>query len=485
VSVLIVVDNPKRWPLELSGADVVSARDYLTEPRFQSMKGAKVFNLCRSYAYQQFGYYVSLLATARGHRPMPSVSTVQDMKLQSVVRLASQEFDDQIQKCLGPLKSDAFELSVYFGRNLAERYASLSLALFNAFPAPFLRASFEKKAGDWTLTAVRIIAATDIPDDHRPFVLEQAKRYFARPRRASTKKTTRYDLAILVNEQETTPPSDEKAIRKFTSAAEDLGFAVETISKEDYGRIGEFDALFIRETTAVNHHTYRFARRATAEGLVVIDDPESILRCTNKVFLAELLNRHGLAMPRTVIITQETAPLVAQHIGFPCILKLPDGSFSQGVKKYETLAEFEAAVPALFEQSDLLVAQEFCPTEFDWRIGVLDGRPLYACRYHMARKHWQIISREGGEESFGSVDTISIDDTPLDVLALGVRAASLIGKGFYGVDIKEVRGRPVVIEINDNPSVDAGYEDRVLKDELYERVMRSFLDRLEARRWQV
>ena len=60
----------------------------------------------------------------------------------------------------------------------------------------------------------------------------------------------------------------------------------------------EFDALFIRETTLVNHHTYRFARRAASEGLVVIDDPESILKCTNKVFLAELLSRHKMPMPQ-------------------------------------------------------------------------------------------------------------------------------------------------------------------------------------------
>jgi glutathione synthase/RimK-type ligase-like ATP-grasp enzyme len=58
----------------------------------------------------------------------------------------------------------------------------------------------------------------------------------------------------------------------------------ELIEKEDYGRLAEFDALFIRETTGVNHHTYRFARRAEAEGLVVVDDPQSILKCTNKVY---------------------------------------------------------------------------------------------------------------------------------------------------------------------------------------------------------
>ena len=41
----------------------------------------------------------------------------------------------------------------------------------------------------------------------------------------------------------------------------------EFITKDDYGRLAEFDALFIRETTSVNHHTYRFARTGGAEGL--------------------------------------------------------------------------------------------------------------------------------------------------------------------------------------------------------------------------
>ena len=34
------------------------------------------------------------------------------------------------------------------------------------------------------------------------------------------------------------------------------------------------------------------------------------------------------------------------------------------------------------------------PTDYDWRIGVLDGEPLFACKYKMARGHWQIIKHE-------------------------------------------------------------------------------------------
>ncbi|MFN6118621.1 MAG: hypothetical protein ACK5CE_03125, partial [Actinomycetes bacterium] len=46
---------------------------------------------------------------------------------------------------------------------------------------------------------------------------------------------------------------------------------------------------------------------------------------------------------------------------------------------------------------------------------------------------------------------------------------------------KEVEGRPLVIEINDNPSIEQGVEDLVLKDTLYDAVIRSFVRRIEAR----
>src|SRR3546814_5982068 len=110
---------------------------------------------------------------------------------------------------------------------------------------------------------------------------------------------SRYDLAILVNDDEKEPPSNARALKMFERAAEHVGFDVEFLDKSDYGHVAEFDALFIRETTAVNHHTYRFARRAAREGLVVVDDPLSILRAANKVFLAQLLERHCILQPQT------------------------------------------------------------------------------------------------------------------------------------------------------------------------------------------
>ncbi|MBL1218120.1 MAG: ATP-grasp domain-containing protein [Planctomycetes bacterium] len=480
---IIVCNNPQTLGIDLPGVQVVSARDYLADPAFSAAPGAKVFNLCKSYRYQTAGYYVSLLAMARGHRPLPAVSTIQDLRLQSVIRVASQDLDRLIHRALKPLRSDDFSLSIYFGRNLAARYDDLTLALFNQFPAPFLRARFQRTPGrDWSLHSLRIIGASDVPEPHRPFMIEQARRYFDRSPRRRPRKHLPHDLAILHEPGSHTCPSNPRAIDRFVKSAESHGFRTEIITQDDYGRVSEFDALFIRATTAVNHYTFKFARRASAEGLVVIDDPDSILKCGNKVYLNELLQRHRLRTPKTIVIARDTAHQIVKQIGFPCVVKQPDGSFSTGVSKLENEQHMNECLPALFEGSELLLIQEFVPTAFDWRIGVLNGKPMYACRYHMARKHWQIVKRDGHRTEEGNVDTLAVEDAPTAVVRLGVRAASLIGNGLYGVDIKELKRKPAVIEINDNPNVDAGYEDKVLGQALYDRIMAAMLERVEQAR---
>ena len=476
-----VVDNERDWPLDTPTVEVVAARRYLTDPAFNEVRAAKVFNLCRSYRYQSSGYYVSLLAAARGHKPMPSVATIQDLKSQRIIRLMSEDLDEMIQHSLHPIQSDSHTLSIYFGRALALRYERLSQRLFNLFPAPLMQAQFEREKQRWELRALRPIAASDIPPGHHEVVLEHAARYFARKRPAGARRAvTRYDLAILHDPQEADAPSNPGALKRFERAAEKLGMDVEFIGRDDYGRIAEFDALFIRETTRVNHHTYRFARRAAAEGLVVVDAPDDILKCSNKVYLAELLERHEIPTPRTLVVHKGNLDRVLPELGLPCVLKQPDSSFSQGVVKAETTAQYLEQITKLLEKSDLVIAQEFMPTGFDWRVGIFNRQPLYVCKYYMARRHWQVVKRDpGGRKSEGRDEVLRVEDAPPAVVRLALRAARLIGDGLYGVDLKQVGKRLAVIEINDNPNIDAGVEDKLLKDSLYQRIMQELLERIE------
>ncbi len=64
----------------------------------------------------------------------------------------------------------------------------------------------------------------------------------------------------------------------------------------------------------------------------------------------------------------------------------------------------------MFQKSELLIAQEFLPTPFDWRVGVVNGKPLYVCKYYMASKHWQIVNWESGkQDQEGDVESIAVD----------------------------------------------------------------------------
>lgn len=477
---ILVVSNPKRWRIHPPGTRIVSARDYITRDEWNTRSRIRVFNLSNSFRYQSMGYYVSLLAAARGHRPSPGIETIQDMKSLSITRLLSDDIYDLIQKSLKPLASDEFVLSIYFGQNMAKRYAQLSRRLFNLFPAPLLRAEFRRVSGEWMVHRIRPLPSNEIPEDHLGFVEDMAAAFFSAPVRSTRRSLPRYHIAILHNPEEPHPPSDERVFDQFSRQAHAQGIAVETITRDEYETLSQYDGLWIRETTNVNHHTYRFSRRAAAEGLVVIDDPRSIQLCTNKVFLAELLQHHRIAQPETAIVYRGHTQDIEATIGFPCILKMPDSSFSQGVFKAETAEQFDEILQRLLKLSELVIVQEYLPTPFDWRVGVLDRKPLYACKYFMAKEHWQIQKNEAdGNTRYGDVESIPLDQVPPSVMRRAVRAANLIGDGLYGVDLKQIGARVLVIEINDNPSIDSGYEDKVPGKALYETLVSVFLKRME------
>jgi glutathione synthase/RimK-type ligase-like ATP-grasp enzyme len=265
------------------------------------------------------------------------------------------------------------------------------------------------------------------------------------------------------------------------AAARALGMRAEIIDRHASERLAEFDALFIRDTTYLDHYTYRFSQRAAALGMVVIEDADSILQCNNKVYLNELFTRHGVPVPRTVMVHRDNIDEAAATLGLPCILKQPDGGFSLGVRKAETVEATRAHARALLERSELIIAQEYLPTEFDWRVTVLDQRVLFVCKYYMAPEHWQVHRYDRGRHVEGATEALSVGEAPQVVVQTALRAANLIGDGLYGVDLKQVGSQCYVIEVNDNPNIDAGNEDAVLKDALYREIMGVFLRRITER----
>jgi glutathione synthase/RimK-type ligase-like ATP-grasp enzyme len=483
MKVLFVVDRAWQWPFEIAGADVASARTYLTDPAYSSGIRPQVVNLCRADRYQGRGYYVSLLAEARGHRPLPDVKTIEDLQVGTQRKMLAEKLADLAGSSIRHDATDRFEIDAYFGRDPAEQHPEIAQQLFAAARAPLIRAHFKRENGAWRLDKVAAIGVSEIPPQHRAFLLTAATQFVAgdQAARTETDRSGTPKIAILCDPQEQDRPSNDEALRKFVAAAPKVGLTAEIIGPQDIERLPQFDGLFIRTTTNVGQYTYEFSRRAQSLGIVVIDDPDSILRCTNKVYLNELMQRHKIPTPKTMVVHRGNLGEVVPALKLPCILKQPDGGFGLGVVKIEHEEQLAGKANRLLESSELLVAQEWLPTEFDWRVCVFDRRPLFVCKYFMAPGHWQIV-QHGEQTREGKTLALSVGEAPEIVVSTAMRAANLIGSGLYGVDLKQVGDKCLLIEINDNPNVDAGNEDQVLKGALYREVMGVFARRIAEQR---
>lgn len=488
MSICIVIDKKNNQNIFKNQGlyRILYAKDYISNSNILGEQKTLIVNLCSSYKYQSIGYYVSLLAEARNHAPLPEVLQIQDFKSIKVIRKIMNQLSGIIEKSLYSITGKEFELSIYFGKNIAIKYEKLAKELFQLLKMPLFRVYFVKKTNRkrkkdiWIIRDIEQLSIEDIPLEHYEFFNFALEEFLNFKRRYRTKiNQTHYDLAILLNPEEKQPPSNPKAIKKFLEIGKKIGFNVELIFPEDINRLSEFDALFIRETTYVNHHTYQFSRLAEAMGLIVIDDPNSILKCSNKVFLTELLIKNKIRIPNTFIIFKNNYKKILEKITFPFVLKKPDSAFSMGVIKVSNEKEYFEQVENLFKNSEILIVQEFIYTDYDWRIGILDNKPLFACKYYMAKNHWQIINWNSRKHKEGDVDTLPIRKVPDSILDIALKTSRLIGNGLYGVDLKEVGDQVYVIEINDNPNIDYGIEDKYLKDKLYERILKYFYNKIQ------
>jgi glutathione synthase/RimK-type ligase-like ATP-grasp enzyme len=271
------------------------------------------------------------------------------------------------------------------------------------------------------------------------------------------------------------------ALESFKSTAEAKGHLFEYIFKKDLNRIAEYDAIFIRATTDPMNTAYVVSRTADALGKVVIDDPHSIRVCSSKVVLDDLFKQNRIPSPRSLLFDGNYDPKNLEHIfeylGFPLVLKAPYTKFSSHVEKASSESEFKAISARYLKNATPIVLQEFMPSGFDWRVGLLDNRLLYLCKYYIPRGGWKVKSLIDGKSEWGKVVPIYRRNAPKKLEELAVNITKCVGDGLYGLDIKEINGKFYCIEVNDNPSFYAGQEDGKDPD-LYGKI----IDRLTSGR---
>ncbi|TWB22882.1 glutathione synthase/RimK-type ligase-like ATP-grasp enzyme [Nitrospirillum bahiense] len=477
VSDLVVVVERRqdfRWP-DPDGR-VMTAGAYVAA---RPGRPRRVINLCRHADYLSAGYYASLLAEARGDRVTPALRTLADLTGKADLADSLADLNAGLAHLPPPpAGATRHAANIYFGRTPDVGLTEVAARLFQRLDCPLMRLTLAYEDGGWRIASVAAMGTDAVPRMHDVFFLNAletyARRRWQRPRGPAAASFT---LAVLHDPADPLPPSKASTLAHMARVGADLGVRVEVIGRRDYRHLAQFDGLFIRETTAVPHHTFRFARKAEALGIPVVDDATSILRCTNKVFLAETLAGHGVATPRTRLVTRATVAEVGAALTFPAVLKVPDGAFSRGVERVMDIDAFHRVAAALLARSQIILAQDYLPTAFDWRVGLLGGEVLFVAQYYMCPRHWQIVRHAAdGSHDEGATRAVAVADTPPAVLAAATAAARLMGNGLYGVDLKQLpSGEVVVIEVNDNPNLDVGAEDRAAGPLLWRRVIGHFL----------
>ena len=294
-TVIILLDAIEDWEPYCKTSSILTTSDYLRRKSF-GKESMLVINLSGDYSNNSEGYYCSLLAQARGHKVIPSGDIINKLDNGPAIRM-----NNGLQKlCLQWAQKNkipegaGWHFNIYFGQCQEKGLERIARFIFDNYPVPILRVEMKRNQ---TVQVERILnlplqGLADKEQDCFASALDAFnKKIWRTPRQT---KHTRYSLAILHDPKEKLPPSNKKALSRFLDIAKKMDIHAELVTEEDSLRLMEFDALFIRATTALHHYTFRLAQKAHQSGLIVIDDPVSIVRCTNKVYLHELLEKPHL-----------------------------------------------------------------------------------------------------------------------------------------------------------------------------------------------
>jgi len=266
------------------------------------------------------------------------------------------------------------------------------------------------------------------------------------------------------------------ALMKLGQVAHMQGHRLDFLFRADMYKIPQYDAIFIRALTDPLNSSYIASCLAEMNGLRVIDDSKSIIVCCDKVNMYRHLKLAGVPIPETIFLTEDDLNLnrafeLLENLGSPLVLKAPNSSFSLYVERAYTAEEVVRIGKKYLRRADLIVAQKFVQSEFDWRVGVLAGEPLYVCQYLFPKKRWKIHNYAAdGKEICGNVKAFELNKVPANLLDTAVAAGNAIGKGLYGVDLKQIGDEFVVIEVNDNPTIAEDEEDQKAPH-IYERLI--------------
>jgi glutathione synthase/RimK-type ligase-like ATP-grasp enzyme len=191
------------------------------------------------------------------------------------------------------------------------------------------------------------------------------------------------------------------------------------------------DAVLARTGSGSNYFCLAAMRQMENLGVPVINNGESIDRVKDKLETSQLLARHGIPIPKTMLVRWPiNEDLVSSEIGWPCVVKVISGSYGKGVylcKDRNSFAEVMELINSLSTNKSLII-QEYIGYKpgTDLRVWVVGGKVIGAMQRTSANDFRANISNGGT----GSPHEI----TP-EIEFIARETARILGLDIAGVDL--------------------------------------------------
>jgi len=209
------------------------------------------------------------------------------------------------------------------------------------------------------------------------------------------------------------------------------------------------DVVVPRIAPSIHLHGLAVVNQLQLQGVPVLNSAAAIAASRDKMQSLQLLAASGVGVPRTVMASDATRlrELVKHVGGVPVLVKLLGASEKGGVMISETLESLEAALEAILGLGQNIVVQQYVKGAKgrDLRAIVVGGRVVAALRRRPRPGRFTRTLRRGAR-----FDAVAL--TPRQARA-AIDAARIVGLEVCAVDLLDVKGRPLVFEVNSSPGI--------------------------------
>ena len=196
-------------------------------------------------------------------------------------------------------------------------------------------------------------------------------------------------------------------------------------------------------------------RGLRSRGITVLNGPEAILACHDKLVTALRLGRSGLPHPDTAYLSAASTRRDVSRLRFPLVVKPRFGSRGEHVSLCDDPDALGALLSQLrkqgwFRRQGALIQELVPPAGYDLRVLVAGGRAVGAVRRVAPPGEWRTNVALGAVRRPFVPQPVECD--------LAVAAAAAAGADLAGVDlIPRPDGSLAVLEVNGAPEFTAAY----------------------------